>query len=41
MEQFQVLEDENLYQSNFKYFTVIFTFLKLNTYIIAWNNTEK
>ena len=31
MEQFQVLVDKNLYQSNFKYFTVIFTFfLKLN-----------
>ena len=26
MEQFQVLVDKNLYQSNFQYFTVIFTF---------------
>ena len=26
IEQFQVLVDKNLYQSNFKYFTVIFTF---------------
>ena len=26
IEQFQVLEDKNLYQSNFKHFTVIFTF---------------
>ena len=33
MEQFQALVDKNLYQSNFC--------LKLNTQIIAWNNTEK
>ena len=26
VEQFQVLVDKNQYQSNFKYFTVIFTF---------------
>ena len=26
VEQFQVLVDKNLYQNNFKYFTVIFTF---------------
>ena len=30
MEQFQVLVDKNLYQSNLKYFTVIFTFFKAN-----------
>ena len=28
MEQFQALVDKNLYQSNFKYFTVIFVFFK-------------
>ena len=41
MEQFQASVDKNLYQSNFKYFTVIFAFFFKAKYIIAWNNTEK
>ena len=31
MEQFHVLVDKNLYQSNFKYFSHFYIFLKLNT----------